>query len=983
MKKILLTSVLLLSNFLIYSQVGINNTNPKASLDVSATNQAMPSNTDGLLIPRIDAFPATNPGANQQGMMVYLTTTSGGKTPGFYYWDNNTGPATWVSVVGVKGTLDEAYDQGGAGVGRTITADNGAVDIQGNDGLTVNGRVAIGTNTANYRLDLNETNGTRGINTAISGTTSGVIYGNYIENSNSQNGNHYGLYSLLSGAGTGLQYGIYQEITNSGGGTHYGFSSSLSGSGNGTQFGNLHQIYNTGSGVHYGTSNHLIGGTGDQYGTRQLIINSGPGNQYGNYNELEQGSSGGKYGTYNSLKFGSGPKFGTHQKIVSYGTENSIGNSNSLSGTGNGIVYGSYHTVTNSGDGDHYGIYSSLSNSGNGNQFGLKQTISNSGSGIHYGSYSILSGTGDGLQYGSRQEISNTGDGVHYGNYTELSGSSNGQQHGNYVVIANTGNNLHQGTYSFLYGSGSGDHYGNRNYLSGSGSGVHYGVHNTLSSTGSGIKYGIYNDFLLAASGSKFGMLNNFESDSGNFFGVTNNITGATNSAVFGNFNTLSGEGTGSKTGVFNDFSGANGNSNPYSGFQNTFGDSGNGNRYGIKTFFSSSSTGTGNKYGTYNNIDSSAGGTHYGTYNNVSTNKGWAGYFEGNSYFSNRVGINTTTPDYRLSVSGTTNLNEGITSGTALRVNGDEALWYNGTYFSWGFGGSANYFADNVGIGTTTPSASLEVKRNSTGTLPQLELEENEANDGARINFTNTLETNNYWTLYGRADNTNSTSQFNIYNSVTGNALTATGQGYVGISGTPNIDFHVFHGNSGSSSGMKLQNTNNGNWFRFYVSSGTGDLRLFSTNQGTTSIGNFNDVSGVYTATSDRRLKKDFKDLYFNWNRFMELKPLTYKYKKQKDNKLYIGFVAQDVEPIYPELVNYIKEDDVYQLNYSGFGVVAVKAVQELKKEVATLSEKNQQQEKEIKALKKLVAQYQTLEARLSSLEKNATIETFISEKK
>jgi len=37
--------------------------------------------------------------------------------------------------------------------------------------------------------------------------------------------------------------------------------------------------------------------------------------------------------------------------------------------------------------------------------------------------------------------------------------------------------------------------------------------------------------------------------------------------------------------------------------------------------------------------------------------------------------------------------------------VNNSEALWYNGTYFSWGYGGKGNYFAHNVGIGVI-PSA-------------------------------------------------------------------------------------------------------------------------------------------------------------------------------------------------------------------------------------------------------------------------------------
>ncbi len=79
----------------------------------------------------------------------------------------------------------------------------------------------------------------------------------------------------------------------------------------------------------------------------------------------------------------------------------------------------------------------------------------------------------------------------------------------------------------------------------------------------------------------------------------------------------------------------------------------------------------------------------------------------------ANRVGVRTATPDYAFSVAGEANFNEGIATGVAMRVNGAEALWYNGTYFSWGFGGTANYFADNIGISTATPVTRLHVAGN------------------------------------------------------------------------------------------------------------------------------------------------------------------------------------------------------------------------------------------------------------------------------
>ncbi len=50
---------------------------------------------------------------------------------------------------------------------------------------------------------------------------------------------------------------------------------------------------------------------------------------------------------------------------------------------------------------------------------------------------------------------------------------------------------------------------------------------------------------------------------------------------------------------------------------------------------------------------------------------------------------------------SGSVNLMKGST-GAALYVNGDQALWYNGTYYSWGYDGTYNVFARKTSIGTT-----------------------------------------------------------------------------------------------------------------------------------------------------------------------------------------------------------------------------------------------------------------------------------------
>ena len=109
--------------FSTFSQVGVNTTSPQAQLDIRSSNQSSPAITDGVLIPKIDAFPLTNPTATQQGMMVYLTTSSGSNEPGFYYWDNTT--TNWI---GIQTSLSSDWSLTGNGGTTTNTNFLGTTD---------------------------------------------------------------------------------------------------------------------------------------------------------------------------------------------------------------------------------------------------------------------------------------------------------------------------------------------------------------------------------------------------------------------------------------------------------------------------------------------------------------------------------------------------------------------------------------------------------------------------------------------------------------------------------------------------------------------------------------------------------------------------------------------------------------------------------------------------------------------------------------
>ena len=136
--KFVVGGVLFFANFG-FAQVGVNTTTPHAQLDVVASNQATPSPTDGLLVPRVDNFPVTNPSVNQQGMLVYLTTTVGTNLPGFYYWENVS--STWKSIAVSSSSTTDWSTTGNAGTSSGThfigTTDNQALDIRTNNSIKV------------------------------------------------------------------------------------------------------------------------------------------------------------------------------------------------------------------------------------------------------------------------------------------------------------------------------------------------------------------------------------------------------------------------------------------------------------------------------------------------------------------------------------------------------------------------------------------------------------------------------------------------------------------------------------------------------------------------------------------------------------------------------------------------------------------------------------------------------------------------------
>jgi len=125
-------------------------------------------------------------------------------------------------------------------------------------------------------------------------------------------------------------------------------------------------------------------------------------------------------------------------------------------------------------------------------------------------------------------------------------------------------------------------------------------------------------------------------------------------------------------------------------------------------------------------------------------------------------------------------------------------------------------------------------------------------------------------------------------------------------------------------------------NYFRFNWNASTPNFNststVFITTAGLVNAATFN-------ATSDYRIKENVVPLNSSFN-VDKLKPVFYKNKNL--DKQDIGFIAHEVQEIYPYLVEGEKDGKEFQsVNYSGLIGVLVNEIQNLKKEVAELKYK------------------------------------------
>ena len=92
--------------------------------------------------------------------------------------------------------------------------------------------------------------------------------------------------------------------------------------------------------------------------------------------------------------------------------------------------------------------------------------------------------------------------------------------------------------------------------------------------------------------------------------------------------------------------------------------------------------------------------------------------------------------------------------------------------------------------------------------------------------------------------------------------------------------------------------------------------------------------TSAVQVTNSDRNLKENIEDLKDNENKILDVRPVSFNWKKSfsKNDTLQYGFIAQEIQTLFPNLVNK-NEDGTLAVNYIGIIPLLIEHIKKLYK--------------------------------------------------
>jgi hypothetical protein len=171
----------------------------------------------------------------------------------------------------------------------------------------------------------------------------------------------------------------------------------------------------------------------------------------------------------------------------------------------------------------------------------------------------------------------------------------------------------------------------------------------------------------------------------------------------------------------------------------------------------------------------------------------------------------------------------------------------------------------------------------------------------------------------------------------------------------------HIKSSNTGWGQHIRLENFANAEYAEILHDEGGLKFRNFQNgesfifrNAGNTTLATLSSIGelcllGNVNCTSDIRLKRNITPLNASLSAISSLKGYHYYWKSAEYEKLQTGLIAQEVQDVFPELVN-TGEDGMLSVNYIGLIPHFVEAFKEIKKENEDLKARLEKLEKRIK---------------------------------
>lgn len=335
---------------------------------------------------------------------------------------------------------------------------------------------------------------------------------------------------------------------------------------------------------------------------------------------------------------------------------------------------------------------------------------------------------------------------------------------------------------------------------------------------------------------------------------------------------------------------------------------------------------------------------------------------FSGNQILNNSLGIGTASPGARLHILDNATVvgrfESSHTLGTWLALGNSSS---DGRYWQMISTGSGNgegagkllmgsgtgagsvtaipmaMQADGkIGVGTTSPAERLHV---SGGNLQV-------SGGGIMMDNSQTLQARNAvgimenWMWPRWSDNITylnfGKGGFNIRNNASNPVMFMKDNGYVGIGTTsPGWPFTV---QNDGLTGIRVQRSD-GRYADFYRNNEQLVLQLNYSHWDAANRYVLYDGDANWDFGSDRKLKKDIVDSEPLLDRLMQVKIRRFRWKESAaDSKHMLGVIAQELQPLFPESVGEMEDpvtkEKTLTVGYSDLGVIAVKALQELKKQ-------------------------------------------------